>query len=84
MDKNKQVWDFMNAFIEDTSCCAADEYQQIEDRYTAMFGHVVPRDMIPNSISHDELKSAMLQCIDTKKDNLLELLNVKINPDHLY
>ena len=49
-----------------------------------MFGHGVPREMIPTSISMDDIKVAMKQCIEKKKDVLFELLGVEVNNTDLY
>lgn len=84
MEKNTQVWNFMNAFIDEAANSTDEEYQLIEDRYTELFGHVIPREMMPSSISNEALKLALLRCIDTKRDDLLELLGVETNPDYLY
>lgn len=61
-----------------------DEYYIIEDEFKELFGHGVPREMIPTSISMENIKVAMKQCIEKKKDDLFELLGVEINSTDLY
>lgn len=84
MDKNKSVWDFMNAFIDGPEPDLDKEYSEIEKRYERLFGHGVPREMIPDSISKEQIKAAMQKCIDTNNDNLLAILGVNPNYDYLY
>ena len=48
------------------------------------FGHGVPREMLPDSISTEQIKQAMKKCILSKKDNLFELLGIIINDNYLY
>ena len=61
-----------------------EEYYEIEDKFKGLFGHGVPREMIPTSISMDDIKVAMKQCIEKKKDVLFELLGVEVNNTDLY
>lgn len=84
MDKNKNVWDFMNAFIDGPEPNLDKEYSEIEKRYERLFGHGVPREMIPDSITKEQIKSALQQCIDTNRDNLLTILGIHLNYDYLY
>ena len=84
MIMDKKVADFMDAFINTPEPRVDQEYYKIEERYKAMFGHTVPRAMLPDSISMDSIKNAMKTCIETKKDTLLELLGVELNEEYLY
>ena len=43
-----------------------------------------PREMLPDSISMEQIKQAMNKCILSKKDDLFELLGVIISDDYLY
>ena len=49
-----------------------------------MFGHNVPRSLLPDAMSEEQIISAMRKCISTKTDNLFELLGVEINEENLY
>lgn len=84
MSIDKKVSDFMNAFLDTPEPDIDQEYYQIEEQYKAMFGHTVPRAMLPDSISMDNIKSAMKTCIENKKDTLLKLLGVELNNEYLY
>lgn len=84
MDKNKSVADFMNAFIDTPEPNIDTEYYEIEELYRQMFGHTVPRAMLPDSISMKQIKDAMRKCISIKSDNLFDLLGVELNNDYLY
>ena len=57
---------------------------EIEEQYFRQFGHGVPREMLPDSISTEQIKQAMKKCILSKKDNLFELLGIIINDNYLY
>ncbi len=61
-----------------------NEYYEVEDDYKKIFGHGVPREMLPINISMDKIKDAMKKCIETKTDDLFDILGVEINPDALY
>jgi len=61
-----------------------DEYMEIERRYVSAFGHAVPREMLPTSLSKAELLNAMKRCVDSNTDNIFEVLGIEINPEHLY
>ncbi len=60
------------------------EYDKVQDEYFSMFGHNVPRSLLPDSMSEKQIMSAMKKCISTKTDNLFELLGVEINEEYLY
>lgn len=84
MSTDKKVSDFMNAFLDTPEPNIDQEYYQIEEQYKALFGHTVPRAMLPESISMESIKIAMKTCIENKKDSLFELLGVKLNDEYLY
>jgi hypothetical protein len=84
MSIDKAVSDFMSAFISSPEPEIDHEYYQIEAEYSKMFGHTVPRAMLPDSITMDSIKTAMKTCIERKQDTLFELLGVKINNNYLY
>lgn len=84
MNMDKKVSEFMNAFISSPEPEIDQEYYQIEEQYNKLFGHTVPREMLPDSITMDCIKAAMKTCIENKKDSLFELLGVEINNEYLY
>lgn len=84
MDKDKNVSDFMNAFLSTPEPSVDQEYYQIEEQYKALFGHTVPRAMLPDIISMDQIKSAMKSCIENQNDTLFDLLGVELNDEYLY
>ena len=58
MDKNKSVADFMNSFLNTPEPKIDNEYYEIEEQYFRQFGHGVPREMLPDSISsHEKMHS---------------------------
>ena len=84
MDKNKSVADFMNSFLNTPEPKIDNEYYEIEEQYFRQLGHGVPREMLPDSISTEQIKQAMKKCILSKKDNLFVLLGIIINDNYLY
>ena len=85
MNTNKKVESFMDDFID--SPCEQNidfEYFEIEKQYELMFNHSVPCEMLPDSITSEQIKKAMRQCIEIQKDILFKLLNVNINESYLY
>lgn len=77
--------DFMNAFVNTPLVEKVDsEYLEIEKQYKEKFGHIVPREMLPTTISAAQIKEAMQKSLASNKDNVLEQLGVKINPEYLY
>ena len=63
MNMDKKVSDFMNAFISSPEPSIDHEYFQIEEQYEKLFGHTVPRAMLPDSVTMDRIKAAMKICI---------------------
>lgn len=84
MNTDKKVSDFMNAFLDTPEPSIDKEYYQIEEKYKALFGHAVPRAMMPDSISVDSIKSAMKTCIENKEDTLFNILGIELNDDFIY
>lgn len=84
MDTNKKVASFMNDYLETPAPNVDNEYFEIEERYNNMFGHPVPRAMLPDSLSLDTIKEAMLSCLERKEDTLFSLLGVEVLEEALY
>lgn len=84
MDYNKSVADFMNSFLDTPEPKVDQEYYEIEEQYVQQFGHGVPREMLPDSVSLEQIKQAMKDCILSKSDTLFERLGVAINENYLY
>ncbi len=61
-----------------------NEYFELEDKFKALFGHRIPREQLPTSITKDMIKDAMKKCIETNEDKLYELLNVKFIDGAIY
>lgn len=78
------IEDFMNEMSKSSVSDFDDEYITIERQYKNMFGHIVPREMLPPSISENDIKDAMRVSISEGKDRVLELLKVELNLEYLY
>lgn len=81
--ENKSVWDFMNTFI-DTPLEEEVVVSEFEKQYVNMFGHSVPREMFPPSVTEEQLDAALKKCVELKEDALFSLLDIKISSDYLY
>ena len=85
MNNDKKIANLMNSFISQAPPSTIDhEYYDIEEQYRNLFGHSVPREMLPDSITMEEIKDAMKKCIESKRDDLFQLLGVEINEEYLY
>lgn len=78
------IENFMNAFLDSPIQGIDQEYIDIEFKYKALFGHIVPREMLPAEVTADAIKSAMLESIKLGKDIVMEKLLAEVNPDYLY
>ncbi len=76
MMKDKILY-FMNKLIDEDINDFDNEKFELEQKYAAMFGHGVPREMFPPSISEDEIRKAVECCVQNQKDELMKILNVE-------
>lgn len=72
---------FMNKLIDEEINDFDNEKFELEQKYAALFGHGVPREMFPPCISEDEIRKAVESCVQNQKDELMEILNVAERPD---
>ena len=79
-----RIQDFMNEIIETPEVDVDEEYLSLEKQYLQEFGHIVPREMLPSSITEAEIKNAMKKCIELRNDNIFEVLDVSLNKEYLY
>jgi hypothetical protein len=49
----------------------------LEQKYAAMFGHGVPREMFPPGIFEDEIMKAVKSCVQNQKDELMKILDAE-------
>lgn len=68
---------FMNKLVDEDIDGFDEEKFELEQKYAAMFGHGVPREMFPPSISEDEIMKAVESCVQNQKDELMKILNVE-------
>lgn len=68
---------FMNKLINEDINGFDDDKFELEQKYAAMFGHGVPREMFPPRISEDEIIKAVESCVQNQKDELMEILDVE-------
>lgn len=67
----------MNKLIDEDIDGFDDEKFELEQKYAAMFGHGVPREMFPPGISEDEIMKAVETCVQNQKDELMKILAVE-------
>lgn len=70
--------------MDTNSSGIGEEYDKIQDEFLSMFGYNVPRSLMPDSISDEEIITAMKTCINDKKDILFQLLGVEVKDEYLY
>lgn len=68
---------FMNKLVDEDIDGFDEEKFELEQKYAVMFGHGVPREMFPPSISEDEIMKAVESCVQNQKDELMKILNVE-------
>lgn len=68
---------FMNKLINEDINGFDDDKFELEQKYAAMFGHGVPREMFQPRISEDKIIKAVESCVQNQKDELMEILDVE-------
>lgn len=61
-----------------------ERYFLAAEAFYEKFGERVPREMFPNRITDADIVAAMESCIESGKNNLEEILRVRIDKDVLY
>ena len=68
---------FMHQLIDEDINSVDDKKFELEQKYAAMFGHGVPREMFPPGISEDEIMKALESCVQNQKDELMKILDAE-------
>ena len=68
---------FMHQLIDEDVNGFDDKKFELEQKYAAMFGHGVPREMFPPGISEDEIMKAVESCVQNQKDELMKILDIE-------
>ena len=68
---------FMHQLIDEDINSVDDKKFELEQKYAAMFGHGVPREMFPPGISEDEIMKAVESCVQNQKDELMKILDIE-------
>lgn len=79
-----KVKSYMKTIINKKSTEVDKEYLELLSKYRKMFGKTVPTECLPSRITDVQIKQAMCECIDTGKNNLLDILGVTIDYKVLY
>ena len=75
---------FVNEQKSENPDNTSNEFNKLVEEYVQLFNRAVPREVIPDSISDEELSRALRKCIDSKEDTLLEDLNITLDENNLY
>lgn len=68
---------FMNKLINEDINGFDDDKFELEQKYAAMLGHGVLKEMFPPRISEDEIMKAVESCVQNQKDELMEILDIE-------
>lgn len=71
-------------FLENDTFKEMTEEQIILEEYINKFGHGLPLELIPDTISEVEIFQKVRTCIENNQDNFLELLGIEVNNADLY
>ena len=81
--RNK-VKSFMKSLINKKGTEVDKEYLELLSKYRKMFGKTVPTECLPSRITEEQIKQAVLECVETGTDNLLDILGVSIDDTVIY
>ena len=71
-------------FFDDGTDEEKTEEQILLEMYIDKFGHGLPLELIPDTISEADVFQKVKDCIDSNQDNLLELLEIETNDVDIY
>ncbi|MCR4792856.1 MAG: hypothetical protein K5871_08900 [Lachnospiraceae bacterium] len=79
-----ELEDFMN-MIADTPVQQSDsEYDKLMEEFKEKFGEGIPTEMLPPSITKDDIKAAMKTCLESGDGDILKVLGVEITDEYIY
>ncbi len=76
--------EFLDAFKDFPEFEEDQEYFDVEMKYKELFGHLVPREILPSSVSSEQIKDAMKKSIDSGEDMVSEILHITLNDKYIY
>lgn len=79
-----KVKGYMKYLINKKNTNVDKEYLELLNKYREMLGKNVPTECLSSRITDTQIKQAMRECIETGKDNLLEILGVSIEDTVIY
>ena len=74
----------LDALFEIEEVNTDTSFYETKKRYEKLFGHGIPSEMLPNSISEKQLERAMKECIAGGRDDLFKRLGVETDDKWLY
>ena len=78
-DKDLDFEALLDEYEEVPVTAEKEEYLAIQKTFKEMFGHIPERLLMPPIITEEQIKNAMLECIEIGEDHLGELLNLGEN-----
>lgn len=84
MENKNTSDDFLDALFEIEEINTDTSFYETKRRYEKLFGHGIPSEMLPESISEEQLEKAMRECITEGRDDLLKRLGVETDDKRFY
>lgn len=78
------IEDFVKTIMENPVHDEDSEYSKLRELYFDKFGDIIPTEMLPPSISDEDIKEAIRKCLETGNSNIFEILNVNVDFKNLY
>ena len=78
------IQDFMFSMIEKPVTDINQKLYEKQREYEKRFGHGVPREMLPDSLTDEQLFNAIGKGIEAGNDNIFSILGIKENEDYIY
>ena len=83
MMNNNSKWSLEDLF-DDNNNTEKNEEQVLLEQYINKFGHGLPMELIPDTISNTEIFQKVKVCLESNQDTLLEMLGIEINETDIY
>lgn len=79
MFNSNQNDDIFSVLLKSNGGTVDEEYFELEDQFEKTFGYRVPRALLPDRISDDDVKKAMAASLEKKEDVLFSFLGVMVD-----
>lgn len=76
--------DFFTKMMQEAPLEIDEEYFMLAKEYKEKFGCIVPREMMPPSITDDKVKEAIKTCLESEDGDICKLLGIEKKRNVLY